>query len=417
MRVKSVSMPLRGAIANEDGKGGVAPRPSPLAPVFRPYLRAHILRIGRLAVVVALLLSCLPAPVYAAPPDQTFGGDPLNPFPYLFPDLKQLPAPDWVREGSRTTYYVQSATIAQEEGVEGGGGAGYFHHDIVALTDKNVVISTSMYLDTGNGGVTPSGVYGASVLPGVSDYRVNPAVLADAEQAASEDLVVVHMPTTIADTEYQAVRFEYHTEDGVTIWMFDEDTGVLVYFRHTVGTDADPSRQSSEMYLVNQRQIKLPWQGTRAPTWVKKALKLDYAGARTVLIAGSPSAQLPESATVKITVSQPRWTAFDATAYLGGSPTGQSTRVTGVYQLSNALWLPAEALKATVRKPLLDRDPITGVEVTYTRGANRSVVITESGPLFTIQGTYDGRTGKLLASRIEIQTGLATQITDLQLTD
>jgi len=117
---------------------------------------------------------------------------------------------------------------------------------------------------------------------------------------------------------------------------------------------------------------------------------------------------------VDITTAQPAWTRFDAAAYVGGQYQGQSARVTGIYQLANALWLPATALTASVRKPLLDRDPVTGIETSYAR-ANGVVMIEERGPLHYTAWTYDANTGQLLAVHTEVQIGLGTHMTDLEL--
>ncbi len=114
------------------------------------------------------------------------------------------------------------------------------------------------------------------------------------------------------------------------------------------------------------------------------------------------------TSTVDITSAQTLWTRYDAALYLGGLNQGQSTRVTGIYQLSNALWLPAPALTANVRKPLLDRDPVTGVETSYTRSRG-VVLIEERGPLHYSSWTYDGNTGKLLAVHNEVQIGIGAK--------
>ena len=72
------------------------------------------------------------------------------------------------------------------------------------------------------------------------------------------------------------------------------------------------------------------------------------------------------------------------------------------------------ALTANVRKPLLDRDPVTGVETSYTRSRG-VVLIEERGPLHYSSWTYDGTTGKLLAVHNEVQIGVGLNITDLEL--
>lgn len=373
-------------------------------------------RAAQFLLAATLLAGVLVAiPVRATPPVQTFGGDPLNAFPQLFPALLTLPAPAWLREGQRITYYVQSATFAQQAGEDGAGGAGFMQHDIVAVSNTAVVVATNLLLAAPEG-VTPAGAFGASFLPGVGDFWVNPAVLEDAEAVATDELTVLHMPATIAEQTYAAVRFEVRTADGVTVSMFDTETGLLIYYRHTLGADAASPRQSSEIYLLGRRQLRLPWRGARAPAWLKAGARLDYIGTRSVFVAGSPSGQFDESASAAIAIAQGRWSAFALTNYLGEAVTGASERVTGVNQLSGALWLPAEALKNSVRAGVLDRDPVTGLTITYVRNPDRSITLREEGALFRAESTYDRRTGKLTAVRIEVRTGLAVQVTELYLT-
>ena len=363
-------------------------------------------------LLVATLLASGAVPARAAPPAQTFGGDPLNAFPILFPELLTLPAPAWIREGQRVSYYIQSATMAQWPDDTGAGGAGFLQHDIVAVTRGSVVVASTMY-GASEQGVTPAGAFGAAFRPGVGDFWVNPAVLADAEAVAGDELAVVRMPYTVAETEYDAVRFEYHGDGAVSVSMFDTATGLLIYYRHTIGADPTDTRSSSEMYLLGRRQLRLPWRGTKAPVWLAEGDTLDFAGARSIYVAGSPSGQFAEQAAVDVAMAEARWSAFRVRSSTAGMANGAVDRVTGVAQLSGALWLPAEALRAVVRRPQLDRDPITGVVTTYARNADRSITLTERGELFRIDNTYDGRSGALVATRIEVQTGLAVQITEL----
>ena len=371
--------------------------------------------------IVCAVLSCLllvtllapgAVPARAAPPAQSFGGDPLNAFPVLFPELLTLPAPAWIREGQRVSYYIQSATMARGPDDTGAGGAGFLQHDIVAVTRTSVVVASAMY-GASESGVTPAGAYGAAFRPGVGDFWVNPAVLADAEAAASDELAVVRMPSTIAEQEYDAVRFEYHGDGAISVSMFDTATGLLIYYRHTIGTDPTDTRSSSEMYLLGRRQLRLPWRGTKAPAWLAEGDTLDFAGARSVYVTGSPSGQFAEQASADVEMAEARWSAFRVSSSTAGIANGAVDRVTGVAQLSGALWLPPEALRAVVRRPQLDRDPVTGVVTNYVRNADRSITLTEQGDLFRIDNTYDGRRGALVATRIEVQTGLAVQVTEL----
>ncbi len=376
-------------------------------------LRSSSCRTARVLVGLLLVVALLaPLPVHATPPVQTFAGDPLNAFPALFPELLTLPAPAWMREGQRISYYVQSANIAQGPDDTGTGGAGYLQHDIVALTSTSVVVASTLYGETG-GGVIPASTFGAAFHPGVGDFWVNPAVLVEAESVATDELAVVRMPYTVADHEYDAMRFEYHSGDAVTISMFDTATGLLLYYRHTVGADAASTRSSSEAYLLGRRQLRLPWRGTKAPAWLAEGDRMNYVGTRSVYVTGSPSGQFAEQAAVNVAMAQARWSAFSVDSTTAGITNGTVDRVTGVAQLSGALWLPAEALRTVVRRPQLDRDPVTGIVLSYVRNADRSITLTEQGDLFRIDNTYDGRTGGLTATRIEMQIGVAVQVTEL----
>lgn len=375
---------------------------------YNSYLPRAVVVLLTVASVMLGMAGSLPS--HASPAEQPFGDDPLNPFPALFPELAELPAPAWLKEGLRVSYYGQSATI----GVDGSGGAGYLQHDVVAMEPALVVVSSALYLDTGGGQVLPSALFGAAFRPGYGDWWLNPAVLDDAEEVANEDLAVVRMPATIAGEAYQAIRFEYRSGDSVSVWMFEEKSGLLLYSRLTVGTVDDEQHSSTETYLVNVRALNLPWQAKRAPGWVQRGGELEYDGVRSLTIAGEPSGQFSEAVSVAIESARPRWSRYAVASYFNGQPQGSSTRVCGIAQLSNALWLPAEALKASVRRPLIDRDPVTGIETYYSRSSG-VVLIEEQGPLHYFASTFDGRTGRLLQSHLETQIGVSTSVTELTL--
>ena len=70
-------------------------------------------------------------------------------------------------------------------------------------------------------------------------------------------------------------------------------------------------------------------------------------------------------------------------------------------------------VREACRDAELDRDPVTGVTIAYVRNPDRSITLHEAGDLFQIDNTYNRRTGQLIAARIETQTGLAVQVTEL----
>lgn len=339
----------------------------------------------------------------------------LNPFATLFPELLRSPAPSWLREGTRVSYRVMSATIAQLPDESGGGGGGVGEYDVVAIDQGTVVSTLKLYLDTGNQGLVPNLIFSSFGRLGVGDYWVHPSVLRNAERVANDDLAVLHMPTTIAGRAYQAVRFEHHRQDAVTVWMFDEATGILLYYRHSVGSELDPRRQITIMELLGQRQKTIPWQADAVPAWVARGGVLRYTGGTTVWITGQPTSPLPYAVTVQMGRSYNRWSEFQLSDSTTVGPV--PSRVTGVAQLFDNLWLPAAALTVlrSGRARVLDEDPITGARITAERSADGAIVLTEAGAAYRVVTTYDSRTGMLLGIHRETPVGVGAIVVDVWL--
>jgi len=355
------------------------------------------------------------------PPAEGQGGELLpggapNPFLQLFPDLRRASAPDWLREGVRVTYRVKSASIAQVAGEEGSAGAGYAQYDLVALDNQTAVSSLKLYLDTG-AAVVPSLVAPSLGIPGIGDYWIHPSALQTAERMANEELTVVHMPMTISGKTYQAVRFQYNTQGAEYVWMFDEASGLLLFYRHAIGTENDTHRQLTDATLVGRRQVRLPWRAESAPDWATAGSHLQYDGTYSVFTMGSLAASLPYAVSVEIKRVGAGWSEYEVSDYLYGRVNSTTRRVTGVAQIFDALWLPPEAVDTLRDGQVLDRDPITGAEVTVSRGGDGSITLTESGQAYRSALTYDERDGALVAVEQETTTGVATILIELQLSD
>ncbi len=344
----------------------------------------------------------------------TMAGESPNPFVKIFPDTGRAPAPAWLQEGVRVTYYVQSATVSQDPD-ESSSGAGYVQYDLVALDDRNVVSSIKFYLDTGNNVVLPSITAFSVGIPGAGDYWLDPVVLKTAERVKIDKLTVKRTSTTIAGKSYNVVRFEYRPEEAEYVWMFDEVTGLLLFYRHAIGAEGAARRQLADATFVRQRQLKLPWQAEAVPNWVKKGGSLRYEGSYDVATMGSPAGSLPYVVLVEWERSQDRWSRCKVTGYLSGKVEGTLERVTGVAQLFDALWLPPEALAALRTARTLDRDPVTGAQIAVSRGPGGTVVLTETGVVYYTKLTYDGKNGMLLALEQETRSGVATIHIALQL--
>ena len=148
-------------------------------------------------------------------------------FVTLLPELRDMPAPTWVAQGSRLTYYASAASVANsyhryvedEEGnwvdpttgdhyrrevIETAAGHGYTQVDVVALNDSIAALSirafglSDLALDSSVTTLTWGGAVG---IPGAgSDYWLHPDVLAQIDEVVTDDLKIVRMPYSIGDT-------------------------------------------------------------------------------------------------------------------------------------------------------------------------------------------------------------------------
>lgn len=371
-------------------------------------------RTLRVVCLFALLLLLLPMPAAAAPPAQVTPGGQLSDLVVLFPALARLPAPEWLTEGMRATYSSASATSPGDVDDSGGGGSGLLQYDVVATERRTVATYGQFYLDLGNGNLQNSFSFASVTGAGVGDFWVNPTALANAEDVAGDGLSVARMPYSAAGEDFDAVRLQYEGDKSTYVWMFDEASGLLLFYRHDVDV-GNNAHQLAQMTLAGLRQLKLPWKAGGPAFTIKRGDGWDYAGQFSTLISGSPVIPLPMTSHVEVARVRPRWTLTTQEGTLSGQPSGASSGLTGATQLFGGMWLPAGALSARPRRAVIDTDPLTGATVTFGRAANGLITITESGATWSTALIYDGETGLFLALHKEMQVGIATNTYELQL--
>lgn len=366
-----------------------------------------------LLALAIIILTRFPTsiPAYAAPNTQT-DTSATNSFLILFPELQSMAAPTWLKEGIRVTYTSASAHIGGETG---GAGNGFIQYDVVALDKKSVATNQSLFLDVNGNGVL-SAFPGAPAVevPGTGAFWINPAVLVDAEQAASNNLSVSRMEDQ--DTEgnrYEVVRFQYEDDRARFASAIDVETGLLIFYTQTI-VNLDGTRSEAQQRLAGVRQLKFPWKGKTPPNWVKKGVTLDYVGWQSDALAGVDPIQLPRTYSASVQEIGKRFTIFTTSASYNNQPQGTSPSVTGVAHLTG-LWLSKEALKSKTRSGRIDRDPITGVEVSWRRAGSEKIVVSEVGPSWQSTFTYDGSSGVLVVIQISQLIGLSTQVIELAL--
>jgi len=338
----------------------------------------------------------------------------LHPMLRLRPELATSRAPGWLREGTRVVYQVMSATVVQDPNDTGSSGAGLLQYDLVAMDRSSAVSSVKFLLDPGTGGYTPSFVSYSLGVPGSGDYWVHPDSLKDAEALASDELTVGRVQTEAARGTYDAVRFEYRPQDAEYIWMFDEASGLLLFYRHSIELGGG-KRQMSSLNLVSVRQLDVPWAGATAPEWARPGATFAYSGSYTVTIPGVGPTSLAYAVQFEVRLAQERWWLCDVSQATAGAASTQSQRLSGASQLADALWIPPDGLQALRRGQVLDSDPTTGIEIVVAQVARDTVVLAETGSLHQASLVYDTREGILIGSEFESYSQTATTHTSLQL--
>jgi len=379
----------------------------------------HLCRGLCISLVAALLvISAMPALAaapFALPPDppQTppAQDSALASFIALFPELGALPAPSWVQPGWRVTYYDSSASIAQIADEEGSAGAGLTQYDVVARERRTIPLVIKLYLDKGDGTFQASFTTGAAAPAGAGEFWINPIALRRADDLDLPDLQVTRVPYEVAGETFDAVRFDYVTDESESAWVFDSKTGLLLFSRSSVeGVSHD---QLANRTLVGMRELDIPWEAGSPPRGLSVGDEIEFGGAQSSGFVGEPATlALPLAATIDVVRARSSWTMYRTESFLNNLSQGAATQITGGLQLFDAYWLPASALEADPPDPVIDRDPYTGAEIAYSRRGSR-VTLTETGSGYEYVLVYD-RNGQLSSWSLTTEVSPMVVVSELQ---
>ncbi len=205
--------------------------------------------------VAYLCLACFLAVVVAgagaAEPVQV--PDPSTMLP-LVPAAARAGAPPCIKPGTRLTYFGMTASIPgeykqlvqddkgrwvdkrtgrhySEHDIPGASGAGYNVVSVGAVGGGLVQLSTKLYtLDTttqkylfsvGGGMVGHAGC--------AADYWIHPDVLKQVPETDADGVRILRMPYPVQGKMYQAIRFQNEDTRSYNAWVYDLETGLLIY--------------------------------------------------------------------------------------------------------------------------------------------------------------------------------------------
>ncbi|HNT72301.1 MAG: hypothetical protein PHN90_07925 [Methanothrix sp.] len=357
------------------------------------------------AAHLGLILLLAASPYSSALPTLPSGKE--NPLPLLYPELESLPAPPWVVEGLRATYYatVDGGTTAGKSSA----GEALIQIDLVALEGRSAATSTSVYLRGPLGSLRPltGAGHGAIVPAGLGDFWASPEVLAEATEGADDRVTIIRGPVEVAGKNYQGIRFEV-THQGLRYSMtYDEETGLLLHHRYDILSADGSAVETGIIDFRKLRQLVIPWAGGSSPGWLRPGLTMTYRGQTVFEIPGTAPSPFALTLTAEV-VSKGAKSSIVRWSDAGDSGLLIPARsAAGVYQLMG-FWLPDAAL-AIDDGGNVDSDPDTGMMITVIQNDQNGVVFEETnGQDYRRLLTYDKATGKLVTSYEEQLTEAMT---------
>lgn len=375
-----------------------------------------------------------------------------NPWLTLLPALRTAPAPGWLRQGTRITYYVAAASIQggrhsyrevpdpnpasgvpciglymdpvtkkcyEQSEVGQGSGHGYSQVTVLALDQRVAAVEVRLYVISGASGPAVLGTTSGYIeLPGVGgDTWLNPQVLRGAAGLKAAGLRVAQVRYPINGRPYNALWIQSGGPGAGQTWVYDLDTGVLLHGASATqgapiqgpvaqGESREGATQLSQSTLVGVRTPTIPWAAEPAPDWVGRTSILRYQGSVThyINVGGAAPASLALSVTFQRQNAGYNWAQYVVTTDQPGSSVpsmpAHEVRMYGSGQFGG-LWVPPRWLVQLRPGQALDTDPVTGVTVSVGQ-AGRSpqgvdvVTITEANQALRTDSAYDRATGMLV---------------------
>ncbi len=373
-----------------------------------------------------------------------------SPLAVLFPDAVRAPAPAWAKPGVRLVYFGASASIPGErtqivldpngkwvnkitgqglgeQSVSGASGAGYTTFQIGHVDPAAVAVSASLYVFDPATRQSMYSVEGGFVTtPGcAADLWVNPDVLRKVQPVNANGVRILRMPYTVNQHTYDAIRIETVTSKGTTAYVFDLETGLLVFHGSNaqgagvltppIGDSgwALPGKGSTQIvtgWLVEVQEVKVPWAGAAVPPWVGRFRELGYGGAQSTVVPTAGQVDRPMTAAVAPRARREGWvrTAWQVTVQSpAGLPPEHAVQEGACGEASvGGLWIAPEAMAGLQRGQVIDRNRVIGTVLSVSDVGPRGATITETGPLHRRDWSYDARSGMLVGIQIVQQVGL-----------
>lgn len=376
----------------------------------------RIIRSVQIMLSLEIILALLPA---------ASGQD----FSAVIPKLEQLQNPDWVKVGTRMSYYSATADVPEgyekfildEEGdwvgvksgkhyrreeIFGAAGHGVTQIDVLSVEGGVSALKVNSWLYSSFTGPLVPIKQGAYIgLAAGGDWYINPQALANLQERRGGGVTILRMPYTIDDVTYNAIRIQQESDTASFAHIYDLQDGKLLATFNSVASVDKKSTVFAYATLIGVRQMDLPWLGQDLPEWIREGTVMRYEGAKAfeAKLAGYnfPTAV---SLDMSITDTGRRYYTYTKTGSMSASgfpdQYGQEEQIGGIGE-PGGLALPPDALAMLQTGQVIDTDDVTGITVEVKdvgRDADgRSIVVLfASNQIYSAEVTYDRDTGMMI---------------------
>jgi len=359
-----------------------------------------------------------------------------SPLLFLVPQAKDMTVPDWVKPGTRITFYGMAGSVPQgdytidpdangdlEDPITkerykrndpvGAGGEGSGQWDVIAVGNHGVALSANLYtiikpgtpptlLHTPLGGMLAAGA-------GPADLWVHPAILQASQQFHSPSFFILRGPYQLWQKSYDCLCIVNRTPKSYSSQAYDLKTGVLISSTSTVEgkfqsvrLEGDDAQRGNKAIVITKfvsiRQLNTPGINGRNPVWVANLKAMQFAGQVEYVNTFDPNIRMtfPAQMTVTFNKRGENWCMFSlqSTTQMQGMPP-QTSAFSGVCGPAGAFWIDPTALQNLQPGQVLDDDPVTHVRTTVIVNNGQQVGIQIQGPGVGGQVFYDLNSGRL----------------------
>lgn len=376
----------------------------------------------------------------------------------LCPDAAKAGPPAWAKPGTRLVYFGMSASVravgqqlvlddhgnwvnkdtGQRLGVQEvptASGAGYSVFQI-GYVDQNVAeVNCQLYLlDTTNNSVTFTSSSGLVTNAGCGgDMWIHPDALKNLKEVNEGGVRIMRMPYTLNNKQYKAIRVQTTTGNGYTAYVYDLETGIMIFHGAsaqgagvlTPGPNGQAGVGAGNTQLVTGwimevKDVDVPWKAAAIPAWVGKFRQLNYQGALSTAIPNAGQMDLPVTSVVVPKAHGDGWLRFGLASEVrpiaaGMPPSQQQMEGASGPASVGGLWIGPDAIPKLRQNQVIDKNDITKTTTVVSDVGPRGVVISEIGALHRIDWAYDAASGMLAAIDVTTQNGVARTKTHQQL--